>query len=66
MLKYVKIIVYTVKITDEGGFYMEEKDKVRFEEYGIEFNEKEFDNISNEELEECKKTIDKIKKILEK
>lgn len=44
---------------------MEKKDKVRFEEYDVEFNEKEFDNMSEEELEACKKIIEEIKKDLE-
>ncbi len=44
---------------------MEDKDKVRFEEYDIEFNEKDFDNLSDKELKECKKLIEDIKKNLE-
>ena len=44
---------------------MEGKNKVNFEEYDIDFDEKEFDNLSNEELEECKEIIEDIKKKLD-
>lgn len=40
---------------------MEEKNKVRFEEYDIEFSEEEFEYMSNEELEKCKEIIENIK-----
>ncbi len=43
---------------------MDEKDKVKFEELNMEFDEKEFDDLSNEELEECKKIIEEIKQEL--
>lgn len=44
---------------------MEEKNKVRFEEYGIEFKEDELEDLSNEELKKCKKIIEEMKKKLE-
>ena len=44
---------------------MEEKDKVRFEDYDIEFSEEELENMSDEELKECKKIIEDIKNQLE-
>lgn len=44
---------------------MSKKDKVIFEEYDIEFNEHDFDDLQNEELEECKKIIEDIKKKIE-
>lgn len=44
---------------------MEKKDKVRFEEYDLEFSEENFENLSNKELEECKKIIREIEKKLE-
>lgn len=43
---------------------MIEKDKVKFEEFGIEFDEKEFDNLSNDELKKCKKIVEEIKQEL--
>ena len=44
---------------------MDEKNKVRFEEYGIEFKEDDFEDLSNEELKKCKKIIEDIKKSIE-
>lgn len=44
---------------------MSKKEEVKFEEYDIEFNEHDFDNLQNEELKECKKIIEDIKKKLE-
>lgn len=44
---------------------MSKKDKVEFEEYNIEFNEHDFDNLQDEELKECKKIIEDIKNKLE-
>lgn len=41
------------------------KSKIEFKEYGIEIDEKDFENLSNEELEECKEIIEDIKKMLE-
>ena len=45
---------------------MEEKDKIDFEEYDIEFSEEDFENLSNEELKECKRIIKEMKEELEK
>lgn len=45
---------------------MEEKRKIEFEDYDIEFSEDEFDNMSVEELKECKKMIEKMKEDLKK
>ena len=42
------------------------EEKIDFEEYNIEFSEKDFENLSNEELKECKKIIKEMKKELEK
>lgn len=44
---------------------METEDKIRFEEYDIEFSEDDFENLSDEELEECKKIIEDIKRQLD-
>lgn len=44
---------------------MVKKDKVVFEEYDIEFNENDFDDLENEKLKECKKIIEDTKKKLE-
>lgn len=44
---------------------MEEKDEVKFEEYDIEFSEEELENMSSEELKECKEIIDAINRDLE-
>ena len=44
---------------------MEEKTKIKFEEYGIEFDESEFENLSEEELDECEEIVEEIKKLLE-
>lgn len=41
------------------------KSKIEFKEYGIEIDEKDFENLSNEELKECKEIIEDIKKLLE-
>ncbi len=40
---------------------MKDSDKISFEEYKLEFDENDFENLSNEELEECKKIIEDIK-----
>lgn len=45
---------------------MEEKRKIEFEDYDIEFSEDEFDNMSVEELKECKNMIEKMKEDLKK
>lgn len=42
------------------------KSKIKFKEYDIEFDEEDFENLSNEELKECKEIIEDIKKLLEK
>lgn len=44
---------------------MASKSKIVFKDYDIELDEKDFENLSNEELEECKEIIDDIKKFLE-
>jgi len=44
---------------------MEDKEKVKFEEYDLEFSEEDLDNLSEDELKECKKIIQDIKKKLE-
>lgn len=41
------------------------KSKIVFKDYGIEIDEEDFENLSNEELEECKEIIEDIKKMLE-
>jgi len=41
------------------------EDKIKFEEYDIEFDKKEFENMSDEELEKCGEIIRDIKKLLE-
>lgn len=41
------------------------KSKIKFKEYDIEFDEEDFENLSNEELKECKEIIEDIKKLLE-
>lgn len=43
---------------------MDEK-KIKFEQYGIEFDENEFDNMDEKELRECKKILDEIEKMVE-
>jgi hypothetical protein len=43
---------------------MNKKNEVNFEEYDTNFKEEEFDNLSNEELKECKKKLTEINKIL--
>lgn len=40
---------------------MEEKLKIKFEDYDMEFCEDEFDNMPTEELEKCRKIIEQIK-----
>lgn len=40
------------------------KSKIKFKEYDIEFDEEDFENLSNEELKECKEIIEDIKKLL--
>lgn len=45
---------------------MEEKRKIKFEDYDIEFSEEDFDNMSIEELKECKKMIEEMKEELKK
>lgn len=44
---------------------MEQKNKIRFEEYEIEFREDELEELSNEELKKCKKIIEEIKNNIE-
>lgn len=41
---------------------MEDENKVVFEEYDIEFNKEDFDNLSSEELKQCKEIIKEIEK----
>lgn len=41
---------------------MDNESKVEFEEYGIRFENKDFENLSNDELKECKKIIKEIEK----
>lgn len=50
--------------TNKGGLIMSE-DKVKFEEYGLEFGDSDFENMSVEEMQECKDIISDIKKLLE-
>ena len=50
--------------TNEGGIIMD-KDKVQFEEYGITFHDSEIENMSVQEIQECKDIISDIKKLLE-
>lgn len=45
---------------------MEEKHKIEFEDYDIEFSEDDFDDMSIEELKECKKLIEEMKEELKK
>ena len=45
---------------------MDEKEKIDFEEYDIEFTEDEFDDLSTEDLKEVKKKIQEIKDQLDK
>lgn len=45
---------------------MEEKRKIKFEDYDIEFSEDDFDDMSIEELKECKKMIEEMKEELKK
>lgn len=71
--KILQNYIKCVKIQEEsyyvanskGELKMEDEDKINFEEYGIEFSKKEFANLSKEELKECKKIVEKIKKVLE-
>ena len=43
---------------------MPEKNKIIFEEYGIEFDEDEFENMSEEELKRCEELLHKIENLL--
>lgn len=43
---------------------MEDKDKIKFEEYGIEFDKNEFDNMSKEDLKECDEILKKIEALV--
>lgn len=45
---------------------MEREKKIEFNEYGIEFREDDFKNLTKEELEKCKDVIKKIKEKIEK
>ena len=45
---------------------MEEKRKIKFEDYDIEFSEEDFDDMSIEELKECKRMIEEMKEELKK
>ena len=40
--------------------------KIKFEKYGIEFDENEFDNMSKKDLEECNEILKKIEKLVDK
>lgn len=42
------------------------KDKIKFEEYGIEFDENEFSNMSTDDLKECDEILKQIEKLVEK
>ncbi len=43
-----------------------EDGKIRFEKYGIEFDENEFENMSKEDLKECDEILKKIEQLVEK
>ena len=43
-----------------------EKNKVKFEEYGIEFEDSEFENMTKKELQECDELLKKIEEIVDK
>lgn len=43
-----------------------DKNTVKFEDYGIEINLKEIENMDREELEKCKNKIKEIKEELNK
>lgn len=44
---------------------MDEK-KIKFEQYGIEFDEKEFENMSKKDLKECDEILNKIEQLASK
>lgn len=43
---------------------MEESKKIKFQKYGIEFDEEDFNEMNKEELEECQKILNEIKEIV--
>ena len=61
-----KIYYMMVKYKRKGKIIMDEKEKIDFEEYDIEFTEDEFDDLSTEDLKEVKKRIQEIKDQLDK
>lgn len=45
---------------------MKEDDKIVFEEYGIEFTDKDFEGVDRETLINCKKKLNELLKKIEK
>lgn len=45
---------------------MEERDKIKFEQYGIEFDKEEFENMSKEELTGCNEILKEIEQLVDK
>ena len=41
-----------------------DKNKIEFEEYGIEFDVNEFDEMSKEDLQECDEILKKIEDLI--
>lgn len=48
----------------KGGTFMD--DKVRFEKYGIEFTDEDFENVDKETLLRCKKKLEAALEKIEK
>ncbi len=45
---------------------MDEKKKIKFEQYGIEFDKDEFENMSKEDLMECDEILKEIEQLVDK
>lgn len=59
------MLKYKIVVKNKGGSFMDSK-KIKFEEYGIEFDKNEFDNMSKKDLEECDEILKKIERLVEK
>lgn len=44
---------------------MEDKNKIKFEEYDIEFDKNEFENMSKKDLKECDEILKKIEALVD-
>ncbi len=42
----------------------EDKDKINFKEYGIEFDKDDFEGMTKKDLEECDEILKKIEKLI--